>query len=168
MKATLRGHPCGSAMSEKLITRALSNLTVTTRPQFWTCPSCQRLPGLYSRASSSSSSSQWKSRQSRDHYARDAKVQGLKSRAAYKLLEVRECFSSPFIPAPPPLLPPSPKIVNIEFTLLNVSPNTVILDGRQISPLSPQPDHHRPRLRTRLLVTSRRGTYAPARCRGGH
>ncbi|KAJ4395890.1 2' O-ribose methyltransferase [Gnomoniopsis smithogilvyi] len=88
MKAALRAPPCGSALSERLITRTLSNLTLTTRPQPWTCPSCQRLPGLQLRASSSSSSSQWKSRQSRDRYARDAKVQGLKSRAAYKLLEM--------------------------------------------------------------------------------
>ena len=37
---------------------------------------------------SSSSSTRWKSRQGRDSYAREAKVQGLKSRAAFKLLEV--------------------------------------------------------------------------------
>ncbi len=37
-----------------------------------------------------SSNSRWKARQGRDVYAREAKVQGLKSRAAFKLLEVRE------------------------------------------------------------------------------
>lgn len=37
---------------------------------------------------SSSSSTRWKSRQGRDSFAREAKVQGLKSRAAFKLLEV--------------------------------------------------------------------------------
>jgi hypothetical protein len=37
----------------------------------------------------SSSTSRWKQRQGRDAYARDARVQGLKSRAAFKLLEVR-------------------------------------------------------------------------------
>ena len=36
----------------------------------------------------SSSSTRWKSRQGRDSFAREAKVQGLKSRAAFKLLEV--------------------------------------------------------------------------------
>ncbi|KAM5376821.1 hypothetical protein ACJZ2D_005308 [Fusarium nematophilum] len=36
----------------------------------------------------SSSASRWKQRQGRDAYARDAKVQGLKSRAAFKLLEM--------------------------------------------------------------------------------
>jgi hypothetical protein len=43
----------------------------------------------------SSSGSRWKQRQGRDSYARGAKVQGLKSRAAFKLLEVREdcCIS---------------------------------------------------------------------------
>jgi 21S rRNA (uridine2791-2'-O)-methyltransferase len=35
-----------------------------------------------------SSNARWKQRQSRDAYARDAKVQGLKSRAAFKLLEM--------------------------------------------------------------------------------
>ncbi|OAR02576.1 hypothetical protein LLEC1_00334 [Akanthomyces lecanii] len=36
----------------------------------------------------SSSNSRWKQRQGKDAYARDAKVQGLKSRAAFKLLEM--------------------------------------------------------------------------------
>ncbi|KAG9240360.1 FtsJ-like methyltransferase-domain-containing protein, partial [Calycina marina] len=36
----------------------------------------------------SSSSTRWKSRQGRDSFAREAKVQGLKSRAAFKLLEI--------------------------------------------------------------------------------
>lgn len=40
------------------------------------------------RFSSSSSSTRWKSRQGRDSFAREAKAQGLKSRAAFKLLEV--------------------------------------------------------------------------------
>lgn len=35
-----------------------------------------------------SSSSRWKQRQGNDFFAREAKVQGLKSRAAFKLLEV--------------------------------------------------------------------------------
>ncbi|RWA03639.1 hypothetical protein EKO27_g11466 [Xylaria grammica] len=36
----------------------------------------------------SSSNSRWKQRQGKDYFAREAKVQGLKSRAAFKLLEV--------------------------------------------------------------------------------
>ncbi|KAH7148966.1 FtsJ-like methyltransferase-domain-containing protein [Dactylonectria macrodidyma] len=39
-------------------------------------------------ARSASSTSRWKQRQGRDSFARDAKVQGLKSRAAFKLLEM--------------------------------------------------------------------------------
>ncbi|KAK5687535.1 2' O-ribose methyltransferase [Elasticomyces elasticus] len=39
-------------------------------------------------SASSSSSARWKTRQANDSYARDAKVAGLKSRAAFKLLEV--------------------------------------------------------------------------------
>ncbi|KAH7081612.1 FtsJ-like methyltransferase-domain-containing protein [Paraphoma chrysanthemicola] len=42
------------------------------------------------RCSSSSSSTRWKSRQGKDFFAREARVQGLKSRAAFKLLELNE------------------------------------------------------------------------------
>ncbi|KFZ10277.1 hypothetical protein V501_05257 [Pseudogymnoascus sp. VKM F-4519 (FW-2642)] len=45
------------------------------------------LPPL-TRQSSSSSSTRWKSRQGRDSFAREAKVRGLQSRAAFKLLEI--------------------------------------------------------------------------------
>ncbi|GAB7352281.1 hypothetical protein MBLNU459_g2741t1 [Dothideomycetes sp. NU459] len=40
------------------------------------------------RRHASSSSTRWKSRQGKDHFAREARVAGLKSRAAYKLLEL--------------------------------------------------------------------------------
>ncbi|KAI0996996.1 hypothetical protein K3495_g11187 [Podosphaera aphanis] len=40
------------------------------------------------RHSSSTSSTRWTQRQSKDPYAREAKVRGLKSRAAFKLLEI--------------------------------------------------------------------------------
>jgi hypothetical protein len=46
------------------------------------------LTGTSSLKRSSSSNSRWKQRQGRDAFARDARVQGLKSRAAFKLLEV--------------------------------------------------------------------------------
>jgi hypothetical protein len=45
-------------------------------------------------AGSSSSSTRWKTRQGKDSFAREARVQGLKSRAAFKLLEVSEGLSS--------------------------------------------------------------------------
>ncbi|KAF7185576.1 rRNA methyltransferase 2, mitochondrial [Pseudocercospora fuligena] len=41
---------------------------------------------------SSSSSTRWKARQGKDSYAREAKVAGLKSRAAFKLLEINEKY----------------------------------------------------------------------------
>ncbi|KAL9531015.1 rRNA Methyltransferase [Sphaerulina musiva] len=47
---------------------------------------------LQNRFASSSSSTRWKSRQGRDSYAREAKVAGLKSRAAFKLLEINEKY----------------------------------------------------------------------------
>ena len=46
---------------------------------------------------SSSSSSRWKSRQNKDRYVINAKVQDLKSRAAFKLLEV--CINEEFLDA---------------------------------------------------------------------
>lgn len=42
------------------------------------------------RLASSSSSTRWKTRQTNDAYAREAKVSGLKSRAAFKLLEIND------------------------------------------------------------------------------
>ena len=50
-------------------------------------PCCCRAAGA--RHSSASSSARWRARQSRDVFAKEARVRGLKSRAAFKLLEVR-------------------------------------------------------------------------------
>ena len=50
-------------------------------------PSSSRYP-IGNPTRHSSSSTRWKSRQGRDFFAKEAKVQGLKSRAAFKLLEV--------------------------------------------------------------------------------
>ncbi|KAI6815508.1 hypothetical protein KC340_g15581 [Hortaea werneckii] len=49
-------------------------------------------PHLQTRTASSASSSRWKTRQSNDSYAREAKVAGLKSRAAFKLLEINDKY----------------------------------------------------------------------------
>ncbi|KAH7350906.1 ribosomal RNA methyltransferase MRM2 [Rhexocercosporidium sp. MPI-PUGE-AT-0058] len=64
-------------------------------PRLWNCPDSHPIglpaatPALaITNTRSSSSSTRWKSRQGRDFFARDAKVQGLKSRAAFKLLEI--------------------------------------------------------------------------------
>ncbi|KFY27112.1 hypothetical protein V491_01022 [Pseudogymnoascus sp. VKM F-3775] len=60
------------------------------RPCQLVVQSCSRTsytPPL-ARQSSSSSSTRWKSRQGRDSFAREAKVRGLQSRAAFKLLEI--------------------------------------------------------------------------------
>lgn len=53
-----------------------------------TVPTRAAAPVLLCGARCSSSNSQWKQRQGSDYYARRAKVQGLKSRAAFKLLEM--------------------------------------------------------------------------------
>lgn len=47
-----------------------------------------RLQSSLARHSSSSSSRRWQTRHGKDKFAREARVQGLKSRAAFKLLEV--------------------------------------------------------------------------------
>ncbi|KAF1963595.1 FtsJ-domain-containing protein [Byssothecium circinans] len=54
------------------------------------CPSCRRSLAVPIRHASSSSSTRWKSRQGSDFFAKEARVQGLKSRAAFKLLELNE------------------------------------------------------------------------------
>jgi hypothetical protein len=59
-------------------------------PQQLSCIEVRPIPRISLRTATSSSSTRWKSRQGRDSFAREAKVQGLKSRAAFKLLEV--CF----------------------------------------------------------------------------
>ncbi|KAF2853802.1 FtsJ-domain-containing protein [Plenodomus tracheiphilus IPT5] len=55
------------------------------------CNGPPRNPSLATSAQcASSSSTRWKSRQGKDFFAREARVQGLKSRAAFKLLELNE------------------------------------------------------------------------------
>lgn len=98
MATALGGATCRrAALSERLISRVLSQLTLAatapvSSPAYSHPHACQvcGLRPLEARRHAASSS-QWKSRQSRDRYARQAKVQGLKSRAAWKLIEV--CLS---------------------------------------------------------------------------
>ncbi|OLN86320.1 rRNA methyltransferase 2, mitochondrial [Colletotrichum chlorophyti] len=52
------------------------------------CVACQSVLSAGHQARPSSSNSRWKMRQGKDIFAREAKVQGLKSRAAFKLLEM--------------------------------------------------------------------------------
>ncbi len=53
-------------------------------------PPCLHAPRFFGSSSpaAASSNSRWTARQGRDQYAREAKVRGLKSRAAFKLLEL--------------------------------------------------------------------------------
>ncbi|KAK3305323.1 FtsJ-like methyltransferase-domain-containing protein [Chaetomium strumarium] len=66
-------------------------LTHNPRPRSRIPPSTPA-PSLPTRLSSSSASSQWKLRQGKDYFARSARVQGLKSRAAFKLLELDDKY----------------------------------------------------------------------------
>ncbi|KAF5869436.1 putative 21s rrna (uridine -2 -o)-methyltransferase mrm2 protein [Botrytis fragariae] len=76
---TLLNHKAGSAIA---------------RGRFSSCRNGNGIGNVLGRdvhvrnASSSSSSTRWKSRQGKDSWAREAKVKGLKSRAAFKLLEI--------------------------------------------------------------------------------
>ncbi|UQC75930.1 FtsJ-like methyltransferase [Colletotrichum lupini] len=77
---------------------------------FTTCKQCQKSFPETLQTRASSSNSRWKMRQGKDFFAREAKVQGLKSRAAFKLLEVAVERTKPngqilgidIIPAQPP------------------------------------------------------------------
>ncbi|KAH8785016.1 FtsJ-like methyltransferase-domain-containing protein [Diaporthe sp. PMI_573] len=99
MATALGGASCRRvALSEQLVSRVLSQLTLgpaapassnaLSNPH--ACRTC-RLRPLEARRNSSSSS-QWKSRQSKDRFARQAKVQGMKSRAAWKLMEMNDRY----------------------------------------------------------------------------
>lgn len=117
----------------KPVLRAFSQLTIASHPstrpvlvssrrsRLATCtPSLARtsvhsksITSNQQRNAGSASNSQWKARQRNDHYVQKAKVQGLKSRAAYKLLEVRpdpdpSSSSVSFPPSPLSPLPPLP------------------------------------------------------------
>jgi len=75
---------------------------------------------------SSSSSTKWKSRQGRDFFSKEAKVQGLKSRAAFKLLELNGKHK---------LFKPGQTIVDLGFapgSWSQVAANRTAPDGRVI------------------------------------
>ncbi|KAL6710530.1 2' O-ribose methyltransferase [Coniothyrium glycines] len=63
--------------------------SVSVVPCCYACAVCLRVNATTIRHASSSST-RWKSRQGKDFFAREARVQGLKSRAAFKLLELNE------------------------------------------------------------------------------
>ncbi|RMZ72016.1 hypothetical protein GMOD_00007004 [Pyrenophora seminiperda CCB06] len=82
------------------------------------CATCRfRSPAMVHPARHSSSSTRWKSRQGRDFFAREARVKGLKSRAAFKLLELNDKHK---------LFKPGQTVVDL------VAVNRTLPDGRVI------------------------------------
>ncbi|WDK20826.1 FtsJ-like methyltransferase [Colletotrichum graminicola] len=77
-------------MSKAAACRALLGVTQrqTTMNAVSGCLQCRINLAASRQTRASSSNSRWKMRQGRDMFAREAKVQGLKSRAAFKLLEM--------------------------------------------------------------------------------
>ncbi|KAH9819786.1 rRNA methyltransferase 2, mitochondrial [Teratosphaeria destructans] len=71
--------------------RATSAQTPTTPATHTVRLRTGRVP-VPARAASSASSTRWKTRQGNDSYAREAKLAGLKSRAAFKLLEINDKY----------------------------------------------------------------------------
>src|SRR5579862_4092846 len=84
-------------MLPRHLIRTLTNSILLDTPVLITSP-CHvctnriRLPSAFTSTQPGtrfgSSSGRWQTRQSRDRFTKEAKVQGLKSRAAFKLLEV--------------------------------------------------------------------------------
>jgi hypothetical protein len=91
---TLRGFPLSSThrLVPSIRHPSRAFLSYTSRSLRTSCYDRTKLVSDSQRYVSSASSTQWKARQFKDQYARDAKVQGLKSRAAFKLLEMNQKY----------------------------------------------------------------------------
>lgn len=87
VRAVLRRLPAASSVARCETKSIFAPLSLTTYSHLLAGPALSF--GII-RHASSSSSTRWKARQSRDTFAREAKVTGLKSRAAFKLLEINE------------------------------------------------------------------------------
>ncbi|OJD37044.1 21s rrna (uridine-2-o)-methyltransferase mrm2 [Diplodia corticola] len=88
--------PCRACQTTAAARRTITIATASSRPDASRAASAPSdppyTPRQCVRSASSSSSTVWKSRQGRDYFAREAKVRGLKSRAAFKLLEMNQRY----------------------------------------------------------------------------
>ena len=89
--ASIRVMQCSSRLPCRSWTSLLSKGSTSSvvGPSSW--PSTFRI-GYSPSQSRTASSKQWVSRQTTDRFAREAKVQGLKSRAAFKLLQINDKY----------------------------------------------------------------------------
>ncbi|ESA42255.1 cell division protein ftsj, variant [Neurospora crassa OR74A] len=88
----LRPTPTSTTPRASLFLTTSTITTTTTTNPISPSPSTNVPTTHQLRLSSSSSNSQWKARQSNDYYARSARTAGLKSRAAFKLLEINKKY----------------------------------------------------------------------------
>lgn len=137
--ALLRKYPAFSSF----IPKSLCGSKALNSPIFLKQP-C-RLTKSIARCSSSSSK-RWQNRQGKDKFAISAKVQGLKSRAAYKLLEVNSDLPFPCIGLLTSLFRLMRDISSFEMAKLSLT-WSVELFSRSKQQLK------RPGLRSRFLVS---------------
>ncbi|KAH7630311.1 ribosomal RNA methyltransferase FtsJ domain-containing protein [Sordaria sp. MPI-SDFR-AT-0083] len=84
----LRLRSTSTSLTSTILSPTINTTTITTRAsQFLTTN-----PTTLQTRPSSSSTSRWKTRQFSDRYAREARTAGLKSRAAFKLLEINKKY----------------------------------------------------------------------------
>lgn len=138
-----------------------SPCSISPRPQSPLLPRPQFLNRQHVRHKSSKSSGAWTRRQGRDTFTREAKVQGLKSRAAFKLLEVHYTHTL-FLPSP---ISPSTSLLQSQKLTSSFLPPT---DQRKVPHLPAARHRCRPGLRAGQLVASRHLVHGAGRARHRH
>lgn len=148
------GRSAGASRAILTTSIAITTTTATAAPIWPTvprvCGQCKQRPFSATATAPAGGNTRWKARQGKDQYAREAKVRGLKSRAAFKLLEMDSKYR---------LFKPGQTIVDLVsiemidgFFFLLYLPETANYIG----------------LCSRKLVTSGRGTHKTGRTRARH
>ena len=120
-----RGSKIGLEYRDLLFKPTLTYTCVQTRSQLrWALGGqipLQHTGFLFRRYASSASSRRWQTRQAKDRFTINARVQGLKSRAAFKLLEVSKLkpaiLSMTFLGKSCPLIRPTRSMRNTRYSV---------------------------------------------------